>query len=79
MHPPHNQPIPPTFLQRTQPGFKRNLVRDVRAFADDVKAFRSDFLRSGPMVQVGYRVCCSFGSRTGVASRMCIIAPHTTM
>lgn len=68
--------------QLTQPGFKRNLVRDVRAFADDVKAFRSDFLLSGPMVQVGACVfylmidCDGLTKRCRIALYECTPTTH---
>jgi dynein heavy chain, axonemal len=39
-------------LSKRQARFKRGLIRDIRLFADDVKIFRNDFLKNGPMVQV---------------------------
>lgn len=38
-------------LVRRQAGFKRGLIRDIRAFTEDVALFRRDFLSHGPMVQ----------------------------
>lgn len=40
-------------LSKTQISFKRALVRDIRDFCKDVTKFRTDFVRDGPMVQVG--------------------------
>lgn len=36
-----------------QARFKRGLIRDIRLFIEDVKQFRADFTKNGPMVQVG--------------------------
>lgn len=41
-------PRPP--LPRRQAGFKRDLIREVRAFVADAQAFRRDWDASGPMV-----------------------------
>lgn len=40
-------------LSKTQISFKRALIRDIRDFSKDVTNFRADFVRNGPMVQVG--------------------------
>ncbi|OQS07437.1 dynein heavy chain [Thraustotheca clavata] len=37
-------------LSKTQAGFKRGLLRDIKEFIVDVKHFREDFLANGPMV-----------------------------
>ncbi|KAJ0399007.1 hypothetical protein P43SY_008327 [Pythium insidiosum] len=37
-------------LSRTQAGFKRGLLRDIKEFIVDVKHFREDYLANGPMV-----------------------------
>ncbi|RHY37518.1 hypothetical protein DYB25_000117 [Aphanomyces astaci] len=37
-------------LSKTQAGFKRGLLRDIKEFIIDVKHFREDFLANGPMV-----------------------------
>jgi len=38
-------------LSRRQMSFKRNLIKDIRDFDEDVKKFRNDFVKNGPMVQ----------------------------
>ena len=37
-------------LSKTQAGFKRGLLRDIKEFLVDVKHFREDYLANGPMV-----------------------------
>ena len=37
-------------LGRLQVGFKRRLVKEVKAFVNDAKTFRNDFEANGPMV-----------------------------
>lgn len=37
-------------LSKTQAGFKRGLLRDIKEFIVDVKHFREDYLANGPMV-----------------------------
>ncbi|KAH9103464.1 hypothetical protein AeMF1_002875 [Aphanomyces euteiches] len=37
-------------LSKTQAGFKRGLLRDIKEFIVDVKHFREDFVANGPMV-----------------------------
>lgn len=34
-----------------QAGFRKKLLEDVKSFKDDVKAFRADYLKNGPMVK----------------------------
>lgn len=37
-------------LSRTQIEFRKDLMRDILAFADDINLFRSDFTKNGPLV-----------------------------